>query len=79
MEALANPWFLTLKNMEQNSKPIKFGFKLSVMATPLGCCVQFCPYADKNSILHENIGIVLGASVVANLVSKPPVMQTFNY
>ena len=79
MEALANPWFLTLKNMEQNSKPIKFGFKLSVMATPLGCCVQFCPYADKNSILHENIGIVLGASVVANLVSKPPVMQTSNY
>ena len=79
MEALANPWFLTLKNMEQNSKPIKFGFKLSVMATPLGCCVQFCPYADKNSILHENIGIGLGASVVANLVSKPPVMQTSNY
>ena len=78
MEALANPWFLTLKNMEQNSKPIKFGFKLSVMATPLGCCVQFCPYADKNSILHENIGIGLGASVVANLVSKPPVMQTSN-
>ena len=79
MEALANPWFLTLKNMEQNSKPIKFGFELSVMATPLGCCVQFCPYADKNSILHENIGIGLGASVVANLVSKPPVMQTSNY
>ena len=79
MEALANPWFLTLKNMEQNSKPIKFAFKLSVMATPLGCCVQFCPYADKNSILHENIGIGLGASVVANLVSKPPVMQTSNY
>ena len=79
MEALANPWFLTLKNMEQNIKPIKFGFKLSVMATPLGCCVQFCPYADKNSILHENIGIGLGASVVANLVSKPPVMQTSNY
>ena len=79
MEALANPWFLTLKNMEQNSKPIKFGFKLSVVATPLGCCVQFCPYADKNSILHENIGIGLGASVVANLVSKPPVMQTSNY
>ena len=79
MEALANPWFLTLKNMEQNSKPIKFGFKLLVMATPLGCCVQFCPYADKKSILHENIGIGLGASVVANLVSKPPVMQTSNY
>ena len=79
MDALVNPWFLTLKNMEQNSKTINFGFKLWVMATPLGCCVQFCPYADKNSILHENIGIGLGASVVANLVSKPPVMQTSNY
>ena len=51
------------------------------MATPLGCCIQFCPYAGKNSILqeYENIGIGLCASVVVNLVSKPPVMQTSNY
>ena len=28
---------------------------------------------------YENIGLDLGASVVANLVSKVPVMQTSNY
>ena len=51
------------------------------MATPLGYCIQFHQSAGKDSILqeHENIGRGLGASVVANLVSKPPVMQTFNY
>ena len=51
------------------------------MATQLGCCIQFRPYADKDSILHEyeNIRLGLGASVVVKLVSKLPVMQTFNY
>ena len=64
-----------------HSKPIKVGFKLWVKATPLRYCVQFRSYAGKDSILqkYENIGLGLGASVVANLVSKLPVMQTSNY
>ena len=61
-----------------HSKPINFGFKLWVMATPLGCCIQFGLYAGKDSILqeYENIGQGLGASIVANFLSKLPVMQT---
>ena len=49
-----------------HSKLIKFGFKLWVMATPLGYCIQFSPYAGKDSILqeYENIGLDLGASTV---------------
>ena len=64
-----------------HSKPIKFGFKLWVMATPLGDCNTFHPYAGKDSVLqgYEIIGLGPGASVVANLVSKLPVMQTSNY
>ena len=64
-----------------HGKPIKFGFKLWVMATPLGYCIQFCPYTGKDSILreYENIGLDVDASVVANLVSKLPVMKTSNY
>ena len=64
-----------------HDKPIMFGFKLWVMATPLGYCIQFRSYGGKDSILqdYENIGLGLGASVVANLVSKPPVMQTSNH
>ena len=51
------------------------------MENPLGHCIQFRQYAGKDSILHEykNIGLGLGASVIANLVSKLPVMQTSNY
>ena len=63
-----------------HSKPINVGFKLWVMATPLGCCIQFGLYAGKDSILqeYENIGQGLGASIVANFLSKLPVMQTSN-
>ena len=51
------------------------------MTTQLRYCIQFRPYAHKDSILHEyeNIRLGLGASVVVNLVSKLPVMQVFNY
>ena len=68
-------------NQYIHGKPIKFRFKLWVMATPLGYCIQFCPYASKDSILleYENIGLGLGTSVVANLVRKLTVMQTSNY
>ena len=40
----------------------------------------FHPYAGKDSILqgYEIIGLGPGASVVANLVNKLPVMQTSN-
>ena len=64
-----------------HGKPIKFGFKLWVSATPLGYSIQFRLYAGKDSILQEygNIGLGLGTSVVANLVSKLPVMQASNY
>ena len=46
-----------------HGKPIKFGFKLWVMATPLGYCIQFCPYAGNDSILreYENIGLDIDA------------------
>ena len=64
-----------------HSKPINFGFKLWVMAIPWGYYIQFHPYAGKDSILqeYENIGLGLGASVVAKLLSKLCVMQTYNY
>ena len=64
-----------------HGKPIKFGFKLWVMANPLRYCIQFCSYAGKDLILqeYENIGLSLGASVVGNVFSKLPVMQTPSY
>ena len=60
-----------------HGKPIKFGYKLWVMATPLGYCIQFRPYAGKDTILKEfeDIRLGLGASVVAHLVSKLPVLS----
>ena len=64
-----------------HSKAIMFGFKLWVMAAPLGYCIRFCPYTCKDSILqgYENIGLGFGASAVASLVSKLSEMQTSNY
>ena len=63
-----------------HGKPIMVGFKLWVMTTPLGYCIQFRPYTGKDSILqeYENIGLFLVASVVAKLVRKLPVIQTSN-
>ena len=62
-----------------HDKPIKYWFKLWV--TPLGYYIQFRPYDDKDSIQqeYENTGLGLGASVIANLICKLPVMQTSNY
>ena len=31
-----------------HGQPVKFGYKLWVMATPLGYCIQFCPHAGKD-------------------------------
>ena len=62
-------------------KPIKFGFKFWVMTTPLWYFIQFRSYAVKDSILqeYENIGLDLGASVVANSFIKLLMMQASNY
>ena len=51
------------------------------MATRIRYCIQFHPYTGNDSILreYENIELGLGASVVANLVSKLSVMQTSNH
>ena len=51
------------------------------MTTLLGYCIQFRSYAGKHSILqeYEDIGLGLGTSVVAILVTKPPVMQASSY
>ena len=53
-----------------HKKPMKFGYKLWVMATPLGHCIQFRPYAGKCTILQEyaDIGFELNALVAAHLV-----------
>ena len=68
-----------------HGKPIKFGFKLWVIATPLEYFIRFRPWfypiSPNDSILpeYENIELGLGVSLVVNLVSKLPVMQTSNY
>ena len=53
-----------------HEKPMKFGYKLWVMATPLGYCIQFRPYAGKSTILREyaDIGFGLNALVASHLV-----------
>ena len=82
MQALPNPNFGKHGAKQYtHGKPIKFGFKFWVVATPLWYCIQFRPYAVKDSILqeYENIRLGLGASVVANWVSKLLMMQASNY
>ena len=57
-----------------HGKPIKFGYKLWVMSNPLGYCIQFRPYLGKDTQLSEygDIGLGLGAAVVATLVQSLP-------
>lgn len=64
-----------------HGKPVKFGYKLWVMATPLGYCIQFHPYAGKDTTLqgYADIGLGLGASVVAHLVNGLPEVLDSNY
>ena len=52
------------------SKPIKFGFKMWSLNTPLGYCISFIPYQGKGTHIHPSLG--LGGSVVYNLVSLLP-------
>ena len=55
----------------------KFGYKLWVLAKPLGYCVQFCPYAGKDTQLDEygDIGLGVGGTVVAHLLKCLPSQQ----
>ena len=58
-------------------KPVKFGYKLWVAATPLGYVIQFYPYAGKDDNYNKDIG--LGRSVVMTLMSKLPTVPNSNY
>jgi len=51
-------------------KPIKFGYKMWMAATPLGYCVQFDPYLGAGSNMDPSLGV--GGSVVSKLASSLP-------
>ena len=53
------------------NKPVRFGYKFWVAATPLCYAIQFSPYTDSS--------LGLGGSVVANLTEKLPSQVGFNY
>ena len=59
------------------NKPVKFGYKLWVAATPLGYDIQFYPYAGKNDNYNKDIG--LGGSAVMTLMSKLPTVPNSHY
>ena len=62
-------------------KPIKFGYKLWVMAIPLGYCILFPPYAGKDGGLNEymDVGLGLGGVVVASLTQVLQKITNSNY
>ena len=59
------------------NKPVKFGYKFWVAATPLGYGIQFYPYAGKDENYDSNLG--LGGSIVATLDEKLPLQVGSNY
>ena len=59
------------------NKPVKFGHKLWVAATPLGYGIQLYPYAGKDGNYNKNIG--LHSSVVMTLMSKLPTVPDSHY
>ena len=59
------------------NKPVKFGYKFWVAATPLGYAIQFYPYAGKDENYVSNVG--LGGSVVATLAEKLPLQVASKY
>ena len=63
-----------------HGKPIKFGYKLLVMATPLCYCIQCRPYAGKDTILQEytDIGLGLEAYAAAHLAESLPEVKNSN-
>ena len=64
-----------------HGKPLKFGYKLSVMKTPLGYGIQLPPHTGKDTTLQGNsdLGLGLGASHVAHLVNTSPNVGDSNY
>ena len=75
-----NQCFHTLVVMGVNNlrnKPIKFGYKFWVAATPLGYAIQFYPYMGKDDNYDPNLG--LGGSVVAKLADSLPEQVGSNY
>ena len=52
------------------NQPIRFGYKVWVIATRNGYCIVFIPYVGKGLQIDKELG--LGGSVVVELVSKLP-------
>ena len=59
------------------NKPVKFGSKFWVAATPLGYAIQFYQYAGKDENYDLNLG--LGGSVFATSAEKLPSQVGSNY
>ena len=59
------------------NKPVKFGYKLWVAATPLGYAIQFYPYMGKDDFFDPDLG--LGGSVVDKLMDSLPKHEGSNY
>ena len=59
------------------NKPVKFGYKLWVAATPLVFGIQFYPYTGKDDSYNKDIA--LGGSVVLSLMSKLPTVLDSHY
>ena len=59
------------------NKPVKFGYKFWVAATPLGSANQCYPYAGNNENYDSNLGF--GGSVVATLPEKLPSQFDSNF
>lgn len=51
-------------------KPIRFGFKVWVLTTPLGYVLQFDPYQGARGRQTEVPGLGMGGSVVVDLISE---------
>ena len=64
------------KQYERN-KPVKFGYKFWVTATPLSYAIQFNSYAGKDENYEFSLG--LSASVAATLAEKLPSQVGSNY
>ena len=64
-----------------HGKPIKFGYKMWVVAKPLGYSIQFCPYAGKDAAFAEygDIGLGMSTAVVAHLLKMLPPHPGSNY
>ena len=59
------------------NKPVKFCYKLSVAATPLGYAITFYLYSGKDNNYNMDIGH--GGSVVMTLMSKLSTVPNSNY